>query len=45
MVVDNWPGSTVAGMAKEAMKEKEPDAKKGKKWKKNITEKLEKLLL
>jgi outer membrane protein assembly factor BamD (BamD/ComL family) len=45
MVVDNWPGSAAADMAKAAMKEKEPDAKKGKKWKKNITEKLEKLLL
>jgi len=45
MVVDNWPDSTAANMAKDAMKEKEPDAKKGKKWKKNITEKLEKLLL
>ena len=45
MVVDNWPGSTAADTAKGAMKEKEPDAKKGKKWKKNITEKLEKLLL
>jgi outer membrane protein assembly factor BamD (BamD/ComL family) len=45
MVVNNWPDSTAANMAKEAMKEKEPDAKKGKKWKKNITEKLEKWLL
>lgn len=45
MVVNNWPDSTAANMAKDAMKEKEPDAKKGKKWKKNITEKLEKLLL
>ena len=48
MVVDNWPGSTAAGMAKEAMKEKKEEksgAKKGKKWKKNITGKLGKLLL
>jgi outer membrane protein assembly factor BamD (BamD/ComL family) len=45
MVVNNWPDSTAANMAKEAMKEKEPEAKKGKKWEKNITEKLEKLLL
>jgi outer membrane protein assembly factor BamD (BamD/ComL family) len=45
MVVNNWPDSTAAKMAKDAMKEKEPEAKKGKKWKKNITEKLEKLLL
>jgi len=45
MVVNNWPDSTAANMAKEAMKEKEPGAKKGKKWEKNITKKLEKLLL
>ncbi len=48
MVVDNWPGSTAAWMAKEAMKEKKEEksgTKKGKKWKDNITEKLEKLLL
>jgi outer membrane protein assembly factor BamD (BamD/ComL family) len=45
MVVDNWPGSAAADMARAAMKEKESDAKKGKKWEKNITEKLEKLLL
>jgi outer membrane protein assembly factor BamD (BamD/ComL family) len=45
MVVDNWPDSAAADMAKAAMKGKEPDAKKGKKWEKNITEKLEKLLL
>jgi outer membrane protein assembly factor BamD len=45
MVVDNWPDSTAANMAKEAMKEKESGAKKGKKWKKNITGKFEKLLL
>jgi outer membrane protein assembly factor BamD (BamD/ComL family) len=45
MVVDNWPGSAAADMAKAAMKEKEPDDKKGKKWKKNITGKLGKLLL
>jgi tetratricopeptide (TPR) repeat protein len=31
MVVDNWPGSAAADMAKDAMKEKEPGAKKGKK--------------
>jgi outer membrane protein assembly factor BamD (BamD/ComL family) len=45
MVVDNWPDSTTANMAKEAMKEKKPDAKKGKKWKENVIKKLEKLLL
>jgi len=45
MVVDNWPESTVAEMAKRAMNEKESGAKKGKKWKKNIIEKLEKLFL
>jgi outer membrane protein assembly factor BamD (BamD/ComL family) len=45
MVVDNWPGSAAADMAKGAMNEEKPDAKKGKKWEKNITEKLEKLLL
>lgn len=31
MVVDNWPDTVAADMAKAAMKEKEPDAKKGKK--------------
>lgn len=45
MVVDNWPGSTAAEMAKQAMNEEKPGAKKGKKWKENIIEKLEKLLL
>lgn len=45
MVIDNWPSSAAADMAKAAMNEKEPDAKKGKKWKKDITEKLEKVLL
>jgi outer membrane protein assembly factor BamD (BamD/ComL family) len=47
-VLDNWPGSTAAKIAKDAMKEKKeekPDTKKGKKWKENITGKLEKLLL
>ncbi len=44
LVMDDWPGSTAAEMAKEAMKEKKPDAEKGKKWKKKV-EKLEKLLL
>jgi outer membrane protein assembly factor BamD (BamD/ComL family) len=34
MVVDNWPDSAAADKAKEAMQEKEPDSKKGKKWKK-----------
>jgi outer membrane protein assembly factor BamD (BamD/ComL family) len=43
MVIDDWPGSTAAEMAKEAMKEKKTDAQKGKKW--EITEKIEKLLL
>lgn len=46
MVVDNWPDSTAAKMAKDAMNEEESGAKKGKKWEKNIIiEKLEKLLL
>jgi outer membrane protein assembly factor BamD (BamD/ComL family) len=31
MVVDNWPGSAAADMAKAAMKEKKPGTKKGKK--------------
>ncbi len=44
MVVDNWPDSAAADKAKEAMTEKEPDSKKGKKWKKT-TEKLGKLIL
>jgi outer membrane protein assembly factor BamD (BamD/ComL family) len=45
MVVNNWPGSTAAEMAKGAMNEEKSGTKKGKKWKENITEKLEKLLL
>jgi len=45
MVADNWPDSTGAEMAKGSMKEEQPDTKKGKKWKKNIKEKLGKLLL
>lgn len=44
MVMDNWPGSTVAEMAKRAMDEEKSDAKKGKKWE-NIMNKFEKLLL
>jgi len=45
MVLDNWPGSTAAGTAKEAMNEEKSGAKKGKEWKENIIKKLEKLLL
>jgi outer membrane protein assembly factor BamD (BamD/ComL family) len=45
MVIDNWPGSIASEMAKQAMDEEKSDAKKGKKWKENIIEKLEKLLL
>jgi outer membrane protein assembly factor BamD (BamD/ComL family) len=45
MVIDNWPGSTVAEMAKKAMNEEKSGGKKEKKWKQNIIEKLEKLLL
>jgi outer membrane protein assembly factor BamD (BamD/ComL family) len=49
MVVNNWPESTAAKMAKEKMGDKGTDknlqGKKGKKWKENITKKLGKLLL
>ena len=45
MIIDNWPDSTAAKMAKQAMNEEKTVGKKGKKWKKNIIEKLEKLLL
>jgi outer membrane protein assembly factor BamD (BamD/ComL family) len=45
MVVDDWPGSTAAEMAKQAMNEEKSGAKKGKKWKENIIKKLEKLFL
>jgi len=45
MVVDNWPGSTAAEMAKLAMDEEKSGAKKRKKWKENIIKKLEKLFL
>jgi outer membrane protein assembly factor BamD (BamD/ComL family) len=44
-VVNNWPQSTAAEMAKMAMKEEGTEVKKDKKWKNNITEKLGKLLL
>ena len=45
MVMDNWPDSTAAKMAKRAMNEEKTGVKKEKKWKKNVIEKLEKLLL
>jgi outer membrane protein assembly factor BamD (BamD/ComL family) len=49
MVVDNWPESTAAKMAKDKMGDEGTDknlqGKKGKKWKENITKKLGKLLL
>ncbi|MDD5328137.1 MAG: outer membrane protein assembly factor BamD [Phycisphaerae bacterium] len=46
MVVNGWPGSDAAGMAKNAMmNEGKSGAKKESKWKENITNKLEKLLL
>ncbi len=44
-VLDNWPGSKATEMVKKAMKEERSGAKKEKKWKDNVTEKLEKLLL
>ena len=45
MVIDNWPGSTAAEMAKQAMNEENSGAEKGEKWEKNIMSKFEKLLL
>jgi outer membrane protein assembly factor BamD (BamD/ComL family) len=49
MVVNNWPESTAAKMTKGKMDDKAADKdlqdKKGKKWRKNITEKIGKLLL
>ena len=45
MVIDNWPGSKVAEMAKRAMNEEESDAEEGKKWEEKFIEKLEKSLL
>jgi len=45
MVVDNWPKSTAAKMAKAAMNDKKSSSKKEKEWKKNVIEKLEKLIL
>lgn len=45
MVMDNWPGSKVAEMARRAMNEKKTSAEEGKKWKENIVNKIEELLL
>ena len=45
MVIDNWPGTIAAKMARTAMNEKKPSGKEGKKWQENITKKLGKLFL
>ncbi len=45
MVIDNWPGSTAAEMAKRAMSGEKISAEEGKKWKKNLVNKIEELLL
>lgn len=45
MVIDNWPKSTVAKMAKTTMEDRKSSGKKGKKWKKDTIKKLEKLFL
>jgi len=45
MVVNGWPESTAAGMAKKAMSEGQSSAKKEIKWKEKIVNKIEKWLL
>lgn len=45
MVVDDWPQTTAAKMAEEALEDKEPSGEKEKKWKEKTIEKLEEWLL
>ncbi len=45
MVVDNWPNSTAAKMARAAISDKKPGGKEEKKWQESVIEKLEELFL
>jgi outer membrane protein assembly factor BamD (BamD/ComL family) len=45
MVLDDWPQTTAAKMAEEALEYKEPSGEKEKKWKEKTIEKLEEWLL
>ena len=45
MVVDDWPQTAAAKMAKAAMEDKEPSGEKEKQWKEKTIKKLEKLFL
>ncbi len=45
MVIDKWPNTKAATMAKAAMKSKKTGSEKDKKWKKKVMKKFEKLFL